>query len=158
MFSLAKHQAPLREPTTPRGPYSTDHSPHFMILTCACRCHFFVDRKAPSGTTSRDQPLARKPIHTITRIGQRLHLQCEDENDLNLLDWNENFQWVQRSLISKNPPPGIMALPLMQSGAAPILHKTVEKPVLLCFIAVSYPAFPPSACLSPMRCRPQPKT
>ena len=60
-----------------------------------------------------------------------VRLQCEDEEDMNILGWDENFQWIQKSLMLSSDSPGIMILRLMRNGTAPFLHVTEEKPVTL---------------------------
>jgi hypothetical protein len=60
-----------------------------------------------------------------------VQIQCEDEEDMRVLSWHDNFQWVQRGLIPYSNFPGIVTKLLVPSGAAPILHIEGEKPVVL---------------------------
>jgi hypothetical protein len=67
-----------------------------------------------------------------------VHVRCEDEEDVNLIEWDEDFKWVQKGLIPNSGPPTIMALRLMQNGSAPILRITGEKPVVLICDVVAF--------------------
>jgi hypothetical protein len=56
---------------------------------------------------------------------------------MNLLNEDENFQWVQRGLVPNSDSVGIVTMLLVPNGAVPILHIAGEKPVvLICEIIV----------------------
>lgn len=64
-----------------------------------------------------------------------VHIYCEDEEDMSLLRWHENFSWVRKVMMPKINFAGSFTTPLVEDGSSPILHITKEHPVaLICHV------------------------
>jgi hypothetical protein len=58
-------------------------------------------------------------------------LHCGDDDDMNKLDWEDNFQWAQTWSIPKSDSSAVVVLHFMDNKSPPVLHITGEEHVVL---------------------------